>query len=78
MENYNGCPYCKPNSEGNVERLDSLTNYNSGIEVLGIAIKHENNGFYIRVYGRDPIRFEQIESIRIPIYYCPICGRKLE
>ena len=78
MVNYNGCPYCKPNDEGNVERLDSLTNYDSDLEVFGIAIKHTDNGFCIRVYGRDRISFDRTESIRIPIYYCPICGRKLE
>lgn len=61
------CDYCTPYSDGYVKRLPKRRpGYN-------FAIFSDPEGYYIKVTGdtKNP-------KIKIPINFCPQCGRKLQ
>ena len=76
MIDYNGCPYCKPNDEERIESLEGFSDGCSGTQIERLYIRQrESNKFYIHIVGRT--MFEKGVIGLIPIWYCPVCGRKL-
>lgn len=70
MENYYGCPYCKGQ-----ERLKNITQYS---ETATVAMKKIGGNAELLIAMQREFPFpEEINLIRFPISYCPICGAKL-
>lgn len=60
------CDYCTPDSGGYVKRLPKRKpGYN-------FVILNDPEGYYIKVSG-----FTGSPNIKIPIEFCPECGKKL-